>query len=180
MILTAFRHAPVALSGVCYGQLDVEAAVPAEEAVAIVREQLADHTVMRVFSSPLSRCAAPARALASRLSVPHVVDARLAEIAYGAWEGRAWEAIARDDSAAYAEWMASWKTKGPPGGESALDMEHRISTFWDELHGEETTVLIAHAGVIRALRVIVRGASWEDAMSSATPHLAPEIFATRR
>ncbi len=60
MSVLAFRHAPVALAGVCYGQLDVNTTRSATDAAAIVEPQLAGIAVARVRSSPLRRCS-PAR-----------------------------------------------------------------------------------------------------------------------
>lgn len=177
MSVLAFRHAPVALAGVCYGQLDVDPTLSAADAAAIVEPQLAGIAVARIWSSPLRRCSAPARVLAERLGVAHTIDARLSEIAQGAWEGRAWDELERDEGAAYAAWMSAWKTSGPPGGESAVEVERRVRAWHDELPDQGATeVLIAHAGVIRALGVITRGQTWEEAMSAAVPHLVAKGF----
>ncbi|WP_437544680.1 histidine phosphatase family protein [Sorangium sp. So ce367] len=194
--LIAFRHAPVALSGVCYGRLDVAAALPPEAAAAAIERALHELCVRPgvVFSSPLSRCALPAAELAARLGVPRAIDDRLLEISYGAWEGRAFADIERDDPAAYAAWLDGWERVGPPGGESALDVESRVRSFWREIvapRGVDVAdvpadadvasrarppLLVAHAGVLRALRVVARGASWLAAMSAPVPHLTAERF----
>ncbi|WP_437777218.1 histidine phosphatase family protein [Sorangium sp. So ce1097] len=220
--LVAFRHAPVPLSGVCYGRLDVAAELTAEAAAAAIERALVDLRVRprAVWSSPLSRCAAPAAALAARLGAPHAVDERLLEIAYGAWEGRAWSDIERDDPIAYAAWLRDWERVGPPGGESAIEVEARVRSFWRALavtfdtsvdlgapgafsapgatSGSSSApgaasstssapvacgsssagphVLVAHAGVLRALRVVACGATWPEAMSAPAPHLAAERF----
>ncbi|WP_437974337.1 histidine phosphatase family protein [Sorangium sp. So ce295] len=191
--LIAFRHAPVALSGVCYGRLDVAAALPPEAAAAAIERALHELCVRPgvVFSSPLSRCALPAAELAARLGVPRAIDDRLLEISYGAWEGRAFADIERDDPAAYAAWLDGWERVGPPGGESALDVESRVRSFWREIGAPRGVdgvdgvdvasrarppLLVAHAGVLRALRVVARGASWLAAMSAPVPHLTAERF----
>ncbi|WP_437981462.1 histidine phosphatase family protein [Sorangium sp. So ce117] len=197
--LLAFRHAPVALSGVCYGRLDVAAELPPEAAAAAIERALHELCVRPgvVFSSPLSRCALPAAELAARLGVPRAIDDRLLEISYGAWEGRAFADIERDDPAAYAAWLDGWERVGPPGGESALDVESRVRSIWRELgtprgvNGVDVAavaadadvasrarppLLVAHAGVLRALRVVACGASWPAAMSAPVPHLTAERF----
>ncbi|KYF91306.1 phosphoglycerate mutase [Sorangium cellulosum] len=183
--LVAFRHAPVALSGVCYGRLDVAAELAPGDAAAAIERALRDLDLRPgvVWSSPLSRCALPAAELAARLGVPHAIDARLVEIAYGAWEGRAWSEIERVDPDAYAAWLDGWERIGPPGGESAIEVEARVRSFWRALSpacgpasGASPHLLVAHAGVLRALRVVACGASWIEAMSEPAPHLAPERF----
>ncbi|WP_437631822.1 histidine phosphatase family protein [Sorangium sp. So ce854] len=185
--LVAFRHAPVPLTGVCYGRLDVAAELAAEAAAAAIERGLADLCLRprAIWSSPLSRCAAPAAALAARLGAPHAVDERLLEIAYGAWEGRAWSDIERDDPVAYAAWLRDWERLGPPGGESAIEVEARVRSFWRALGATSGTsgasdagphLLVAHAGVLRALRVVAGDASWIEAMSAPAPHLTAERF----
>ncbi|WP_437315050.1 histidine phosphatase family protein [Sorangium sp. So ce385] len=191
--LIAFRHAPVALSGVCYGRLDVAAELAPGDAAAAIERALRDLDLRPgvVWSSPLSRCALPAAELAARLGVPHAIEARLVEIAYGAWEGRAWSDIERGDPDAYAAWLDGWERVGPPGGESAIEVEARVRSFWralgasgacgaprdDAAHaGARPHLLVAHAGVMRALRVVACGATWPEAMSAPAPHLAPERF----
>lgn len=194
--LIAFRHAPVALSGVCYGRLDVAAELPPEAAAAAIERALHELCVRPgvVWSSRLSRCALPAAELAERLGVPHALDDRLAEISCGAWEGRAFSDIERDDPAAYAAWLDGWERVGPPGGESALEVESRVRSFWRQLGSPRGVagvdvasdadvaslarphLLVAHAGVLRALRVVACGASWPAAMSAPVPHLTAERF----
>jgi alpha-ribazole phosphatase len=183
--LVAFRHAPVPLAGVCYGRLDVAAELSAKAVATTIERALGGLCVRPgvVWSSPLSRCALPAAELAARLGVPHAVDDRLLEIAYGAWEGRAWSDIERDDAIAYAAWLDGWERVGPPGGESALDVEARVRSFWRALgpacepaSGPFPHLLLAHAGVLRALRVVAYGATWPAAMSAPAPYLSAERF----
>ncbi|WP_437925473.1 histidine phosphatase family protein [Sorangium sp. So ce291] len=189
--LVAFRHAPVPLAGVCYGRLDVAAELSAEAVATTIERALGDLGLRprAIWSSPLSRCAGPAAELAARLGAPHAADERLLEIAYGAWEGRAWSDIERDDPIAYGAWLDGWERAGPPGGESALDVEARVRSFWRALGatprasggvmdplGARPHLLVAHAGVLRALRVVACGASWIEAMSAPAPHLVAERF----
>ncbi|WP_437829465.1 histidine phosphatase family protein [Sorangium sp. So ce1153] len=212
--IIAFRHAPVPLAGVCYGRLDVAAELSAEAVATTIERALGDLGLRprAIWSSPLSRCASPAAELAARLGAPHAVDERLLEIAYGAWEGRAWSDIERDDPIAYGAWLDGWERVGPPGGESALDVEARVRSFWRALGatpcasgaldattgaygaldatpraygssggamdpvGARPHLLVAHAGVLRALRVVACGASWIEAMSAPAPHLVAERF----
>lgn len=175
--LVAFRHAPVPLAGICYGRLDVAPELAAPRAADVIERALVDLGVRPavIWSSPLSRCRAPAAELSARLGVPHAVDERLLEIAYGAWEGRAWVDIERDEPSAYAAWVSGWQHVGPPGGEAAIEVEARVRSFWRALSPASPHVLVAHAGVLRALRVIA-GASWAEAMSAPAPYLEAERF----
>ncbi|UJR78631.1 histidine phosphatase family protein [Sandaracinus amylolyticus] len=165
--LVVIRHAKTHAPGRCVGRTDVDVETPHEEAGRVILGHVAEHPVRVVWSSSLSRCAAPAALVARALRVPHRIDARLFEIDHGAFEGRAWDEI---EPLALARWMRAWEHEGAPGGESARDVEARVRTWWGEL--DHDALLVAHAGVARALRVIVDGIAWPDAMSLAITHLA--------
>ncbi len=172
--LIVVRHAPTDAAGLCIGRTDVEVTVPHAEAAARLAPLFRGGLGVRltqVWSSPLRRCAALAAALAERLGVPPSFDARLAEIDLGAFEGRAYADLERDEPAALAAWMGAWEREGPPGGESAQAVGTRVDAWLDELPPGRH-LLIAHAGVARALRVRPGGAPWGDAMAQPVPHLA--------
>ncbi|HEU4404683.1 MAG TPA: histidine phosphatase family protein [Polyangiaceae bacterium] len=171
--LAVVRHAPTDVAGRCVGRTDVEATMPHAEAAARAAERLAaapDLGLVRVWASPLRRCAGLAAALGERLGVPLTLDPRLAEIDHGTFEGRAYADLERDEPAALAAWMSAWEHEGPPGGESARALGARVGAWLDELP-PGGHLLVAHAGVARALRVRPGGASWADAMARTVPHL---------
>ncbi len=172
------RHAPVEAKGTCYGHHPV--------AVKVTATQVADGIVSNpelagvrvVHSSPLARCAEPAALIARALGARLALDARIKELSMGRWEGRTWEAIERDDGDAYRAWMARWRELPPPGGETTSDIADRVRAWWTETAPDASHLLVAHAGVIRALLVVVRDLSWDDAMSTSVPHLELERLST--
>lgn len=180
-LLLVARHAPVEAPGVCYGRSDLEPVLPDEQTVdgivtAFARAAAPFERAMRVWSSPLVRCARPAALLARRLGVPHVVDERLHELSFGAWERRRYDDLAHEDPQALARFFDGWDSgAAAPGGEGIFELERRVRTWSDEL-GEGVQIVVAHAGVVRALRVIVRGDTWQAAMSSAVEPLAVDAF----
>lgn len=129
-----------------------------------------------VWSSRATRCAEPARRLALRLGIRHATSERVAELDYGRFEGRSWAAIETHDGAALARWMEAWTERAPPGGESVAELEARVARFWHALPPAESALLVAHAGVVRALRVLRGGLSWREALRRPVPHLEPELF----
>ncbi|HEY0136378.1 MAG TPA: histidine phosphatase family protein, partial [Nannocystis sp.] len=72
-------------------------------------------------------------------------------------------------------WTADWQHVAPPGGETVAQLEARVRGWWSALCREHTHLLLAHAGVIRALQVIA-GADWPTAMATPIDHLAPHRF----
>ncbi len=66
---------------------------------------------------------------------------------FGAWEGRAWDAIPRGELDAWAADVAGY---APPGGESPQVMQRRVLEFIVSLQVPEA-IVVTHAGVIRTL-----------------------------
>ena len=137
------RHPrPLVEPGLCYGRLDVDCDDPQPVAA---RVRLPPQTT--VLSSPLRR----ARRLAEALDPCFRLDARLAEIDFGDWEGRRWDDI---DRAAIDDWAADVLNYTPPRGESVADLQRRVVDLAGELAANRagaSVALITHAGVIRAL-----------------------------
>ena len=141
MQIFLIRHPrPLIEPGLCYGRLDVDCADPLAVAVRL-RPQLPAATI--IVSSPLRRALRLAEALDARVKI----DARLAEIDFGDWEGRRWDDIERG---AIDAWAADVLNFTPPGGESVADLQRRAIDFATTLTGP-CVALVTHAGVIRAL-----------------------------
>lgn len=141
MRLHLIRHPkPVIAPGVCYGRHDCAADGVAETVLALRAVLPAG---LPLWSSPLMRC----RALAEQLHARPVIDDRLAEMHFGAWEGRHWDDIPRAELDAWAADVAGY---APPGGESPRDLQRRALDFVASLTVPEA-VIVTHAGVIRTL-----------------------------
>jgi alpha-ribazole phosphatase len=107
-----------------------------------------------------------------------IVDDAMAEMSLGDFEGRPFAELESD--VAFSRFMENWKTAKAPGGESVPEFESRIrSLLRARMSANEggVEVWIAHAGVIRALRVIAQKRSWDAAMKHNVPHLEPIEFA---
>lgn len=178
MTLFAARHARVAVDGLCYGRQEVETILGDEETAQAILDRLGDQRdrIDAVWTSPASRCRRPAERIAETLGVLAHVCAPLHELHYGEWEGRSWDALEREDGERLRRWMGSWQSEAPPGGETVDDLEGRVGEWLKA--SEPSGLLVGHAGVIRALWVILRSASWEDAMAREIEHLEIEPFQT--
>jgi len=165
MTLYLVRHPqPDVAPGLCYGASDVP--VPDAE-LARVHAALAQQPIhhLPIYASALRRCAL----LAERLAPGRVtLDARLAEMDFGAWELRPWSDIPRSDVDA---WTADLLHYRPGGAENVLDVARRVQAFADEIRGSSALV-ICHAGTIRLLTALHGGAPLEQAALRAaqTPH----------
>ena len=144
MRIHLIRHPrPLVEPGVCYGRLDVDCIDPAPIAAGLRDELPAG---LPLFSSPLKRARCLAEALSGLLATSVRIDARLAEIDFGEWEGRSWDDIGRE---ALAAWAADVRDFVPPNGESVAALERRALDFAATLR--EDAIVVAHAGILRAL-----------------------------
>jgi alpha-ribazole phosphatase len=137
-------------TGICYGRSDLGLAEdPVARAKALCPLLPVDAPL---WSSPLRRCLALARALRAE----PVIDERLAEMNFGAWEMRRWDDIPRHEIDA---WAADPLGFAPPDGESPNQLRARVATLLREL--PDTAVLVAHSGVLRACAAELAGvAEW--------------------
>lgn len=115
-------------------------------------ETLANQTIDAVFSSPLKRAVQTAEAIAlpRGLSV-RAIDA-LKECDVGAWEGKSWEEIARENPEEHRRFLDDPATFGYRGGENLRQVENRVRPALDELlanHLGKTIVVVAHNVVNR-------------------------------
>ena len=158
MTLWLQRHAPVLCApGLCYGRSDVPADAEAtRHAAAALAQALPPGVALR--TSPLARCTALAEALHTlRPDLGRArIDPRLAEMHFGAWEGRPWSAIARTE---FDAWTADFASARPGGdGESTQQFLQRVAAAWDDWQTEgRDAAWITHAGAMRAVALIRSG-----------------------
>ncbi len=172
MRLLVARHAPVEAAGLCYGRREVRVKIhPVAAAERLARTIPERRPWLMTWSSPSSRCLEPALRLAERLGCRHQLDERLHELSFGEWEGRSWVSIEKEDAGRYVPWMERWQVSAAPGGEAPSELVARVSDWWRSLPRDVDHLLVAHAGVIRALRVVAADLSWEAAMKTEAPHL---------
>src|SRR5271157_5849048 len=82
-----------------------------------------------LYSSPLGRALETARLIGEAIGRKPVVDQRLVELNYGAWEGKTFEEITRATPAIYRAWDADPANMAPPGGESGVQLIERVTPF---------------------------------------------------
>jgi len=168
MQLFLVRHPqPEIAPGICYGRTDVPASADQVARVASSLRAAGLPGALPIYASPLARCTALARAL----DVPVTLDARLAEMDFGAWEMRPWDAIPRAEVDA---WVADLLHYRPGGAENVLDVARRVAAFHEELRqsGQSRALVICHAGAMRLLSALNEGGSIDEAAlrAAASPH----------
>ncbi len=150
MRLYLVRHPkPLSTEGLCYGRIDVAVdSATLLVALAEVRRGI-PAAILRsapIYTSPLSRCAHLASALAEPRTA--IVADELVEIDFGCWEGNSWDAIPRDELDAWAKELWGYRAGG---GESAEMLAARWQRWRDRVSASQSDAVVAvtHAGVIR-------------------------------
>jgi alpha-ribazole phosphatase len=168
MRLILVRHPqPQVASGICYGSSDLPAAPDDVERVhAALLASASIPPDAPLYSSPLQRCTA----LAYRLGTP-TLDARLAEMDFGAWELRSWDDIPR---AEVDDWAADVAHYRPGGGENVLEVAARVAAFHAEIMRlpHQHVAIICHAGTMRLLMACHAGLALPEIalQAAARPH----------
>jgi broad specificity phosphatase PhoE len=173
------RHAPAeGAAGRCIGQADLALAAGGGAACAALAARWAPPADARLVASDLARTRDTARALAAawgRDADDVALDARLREMHFGAWDGRAWDDVERTDAAALGAWMARWHEVAVPGGEGFPDVRARVAGWLGAWHARApdgaTGVVVAHAGSIRALLCHALGLPLDAAFRLRVDHL---------
>jgi broad specificity phosphatase PhoE len=106
-------------------------------------------------SSPLSRARETMEILRTELGLPaedYAIDARLAELSFGTWEGLTYKEVRALDRSVLAKRERDKWNFQPPGGESYAQLLVRVRAWHDSVSGD--AVVVAHGGVARAFLVL--------------------------
>jgi len=121
-----------------------------------------------IITSPLSRCSRFAEALAETLSIDYTIEDNLKEIGFGVWEGRSPEDIKHHHGDALQKFLQDPVHNRPEGAEPLEDFADRVWGVYENTaknyHGQHV-LLIAHAGVIRAITSRILGMRLDDVYS---------------
>ena len=124
------------------------------------------------YTSPLQRAAETARVVLRDTSVPLMRVRELAELSYGAWQGRAQDA-GGDDPELERQWReAPWTVKFP-GGESLEEVRQRGAAALGAIlaaHHGGTVLVSGHGHLNRVLLIHLLGLPRESFWDIAQPN----------
>jgi broad specificity phosphatase PhoE len=121
-----------------------------------------------IVSSPLKRCLEFSQELANDLQVSCSIVDDMKEIGFGDWEGKTPEDILAEDSEALNHFYKDPVRHRPKGAEPLNSFSQRV---WDayqsilEQHQGKHVLVVAHAGVARAITANILKISLEDVYS---------------
>lgn len=126
-----------------------------------------------VVTSPLRRCAEFAAELSVRHALKVETEPRLAELAFGEWEGRSYAEVRQAEPAAWQAFFEDPINNTPPGGEKMLDFCTRIDAAWDELVNQyqgQHVLVICHGAVMRVIYRRILGIPMSSLFSIEVPY----------
>ncbi len=163
------RHPPTQSEGLCVGQHPVPISISWAQAKNHVLQKAPIHPT-EIWTSDLPRCLELANLCAVEWELTVNVSSNLREISMGSWQGKRYDDLQKNDTTRWNHWCDDWKNNIPPNGENLEMLQRRIQQWLQQTAFTEKPVLIAHAGVVRTLRVL-GGQCWEQAMSTPVVHL---------
>ncbi|GGA72404.1 phosphoglycerate mutase [Neiella marina] len=173
MALYVVRHDETELTGCCYGQTDCNAKVPYEQTALRLQAALPQQPAV-VVSSPLQRCRKLAET--SYNKVPVIIEAAIAEVNFGDWEGQGWNDINRAELDRWAKTPTQFQF---PNGESLEQFRMRVEGYYHQLwrkFDKQNVVVFTHAGVIRLWLALAANKSWETMLSCSVPYASVWCF----
>ncbi len=129
-------------------------------------------------SSPLMRARVTMELVRTALALPpdgYEVDARLAEISFGEWEGLTYQdVLKRDKDVVEKRERDKWLFR-PPGGETYEEVAARVGAWYATL--EKDTVVSAHGGTARAMIAFLGIAAPDEAVHHSIDQGVVYVFA---
>jgi len=136
--------------GICYGQSDVDIAIPFDQIFDEIVSQLPPEAI--IYSSPLKRCVTLSKHIQNNIkTISYHEDDRLKEMNFGDWELKNWNEIPPEQ---LNPWMEDFVNIKVSNGESFVDLHHRVGDFLlnhISKNIQHPIVVVAHAGIIRSI-----------------------------
>lgn len=114
-----------------------------------------------IVSSPLRRCRDFAGSLSDKLQIPVEYDERLKEVGFGVWEGKTADELRAEDPDILNRFYHAPIEHRPTRAEPLDQFSARVNAALDQSilrHAGKHLLIVAHAGVIRAVLTRVMGA----------------------
>ncbi len=107
-----------------------------------------------IYTSPRSRALETAEIIGAVLGQDVREDERLAEIAFGDFEGHTFAEVESLFPKAYQKWETGYRPYRVPGGESRLDVQRRMQAAWDDITGAANMATVAIVGHSSAMMIL--------------------------
>lgn len=118
-----------------------------------------------VYTSNLSRAIKSGEIIAAPHSIAPISIPDLRERSFGIWEGMSFTEIRDRYPVEFNAWAGNPLKYSPVGGESTLDMSHRVIAALDKIissHNGQVIAIVAHGGVNRIILCHIMGIPFEN------------------
>lgn len=118
-------------------------------------ELVAGEGLQAVYTSDMLRARQTAEVVAERVGLDPVVEPRVRECAWGAWEGRLVDDIAREEPERWQAWLRAGESfrfpsaPGKPGESLAEHQQRTLAALEDVRRGPLPALVVCHGGTIR-------------------------------
>jgi broad specificity phosphatase PhoE len=166
---TAYNH-----EGRFQGQQEIPLDEVGRAQALELAERAAAHGFRALWSSPLLRARETAEAVAARIGLEPVFDARLMETDAGDWTDRAFVDVIAEAPDAFAAFAAAKADFAFPGGESFAQQEVRVAAVLADIEaGALPALAVCHGMVIRAALAVRAGELLEHIRRMPNAALVP-------
>ncbi|MDQ3886717.1 MAG: histidine phosphatase family protein [Actinomycetota bacterium] len=156
------------------GRREIPLTETGREQARRVGERLRDAGVDAIYSSPLSRAADTARAIAEATGAPLRIDQRLTEVDYGPLEGLDREGARERFGDAYQAWREDPMGSPMPGTEPLVEALERARNVTAEAVAEcQCPVLVGHQGILRLVLVALGRIEADDYFNTRLQEAEP-------
>jgi len=115
---------------------------------------LKQQAIEAIFSSPLSRARETADLIGQVINIPIQDDSRLAEIAFGKFEGLTHPQIKQQYEDEYRMWRSGDMEYVVPDGESRRAVQQRMAQAWGDITARNefnTVAIVSHGSALKIL-----------------------------
>lgn len=172
LLVTRHGQTPWGVEHRICGRTDVPLNDTGRRQARQLAESLRGRKIDLIVASPLGRALETARIVGSVCGAPLVVEPGLIEQDYGVYEGK----DQRDPGFLENKSRFAWRY---PGGESMLQLAHRVYGVLEKLreeHPDKTVLIVCHGGVCRVLRTYFMDVTNEDFRRFSMGNCALEEF----
>lgn len=118
----------------------------------LLAQYLQSWSIDAIYTSPRARAKETAQIIGKRLKRTVYEDERLAEIAFGDFEGHTFAEVAQLYPGAYEKWESGYRRYRVPGGESRLEVQLRMEAAWRDItdagSSDTTVAIVGHSSAM--------------------------------
>jgi probable phosphoglycerate mutase len=171
ILLVRHGATPLAVGDRFAGATDAPLSDEGQAQAERLARRLADEQIDAVYSSPLRRAVATAKAAIGGRTLPIQQYQELREVDHGRWEGLTSDEVKARYSEEFARWSSDPFRNGPQGGETGEQVLTRALPRLERIvccHEGEHVLVVSHKATIRLLAAAVLGidpARYRDRLS---------------